>query len=91
MDRIARNHDVSRQSANHKIIIRLDHGILLRECHIGGVVVQVEREEQNEWAVSFRSAAPSYVRGRPASNLQVTSCCSSKRLKHIAIFLFLFL
>ena len=49
MDEIARNHDVSRQTANHNIIIRLDNEILfLRGCptrsfsHMG---IVVEREE----------------------------------------------
>ena len=49
MDRVARNHDVSRPTANHNIITRLDHAILVLPCyprffsHMGAVVV--EREE----------------------------------------------
>ena len=49
MDRVARNHDVSRQTANHNIIIRLDLVILFLRgrlrfvSHMGSVVV--EREE----------------------------------------------
>ena len=50
MDRVARNHDVSRQTANHNIITCLDYTILLLPgcprffSHIGGTVV-VGREE----------------------------------------------
>ena len=50
MDRVARNHDVSRPTANHNIIACLDHAILLLpRCprffsHTGDIAV-VEREE----------------------------------------------
>ena len=45
VDRVARNHDVSRSTVNHNIIL-LDHEIFLREClrffsfftHMGGTV-----------------------------------------------------
>ena len=46
MNRVARNYDVSRQTANHNVIIRLDNEILFLRgffSHMGGVVV--EREE----------------------------------------------
>ena len=50
MDRVARNHNVSRQTIFHNIIARLDHAILfLPRCprffsHMGSFTV-VEREE----------------------------------------------
>ena len=52
MDRVARNHYVSRPTANHNIIARLDHAILLLpRCprffsHMGNAnTAVVEREE----------------------------------------------
>ena len=45
MDRVARNHDVSRPTANHNIIASLDHAILLLprcSSHMDGTAV-VER------------------------------------------------
>ena len=43
MDRVSRNHDVSRPATNHKIITLLDHAILQVLlpsffCHMGGNV-----------------------------------------------------
>ena len=48
MGRVARNHDVSKPTANHNIIARLDHAILLLpRCprffsHMGGTTVVEE-------------------------------------------------
>ena len=49
MGRVARNHDVSKPTANHNIIARLDHAtLLLPRCprffsHMGGTTVVEER------------------------------------------------
>ena len=86
MDRVARNHDVSRQTANHNIIAHLDHAILLLpRCprffsHLGGTVVVERIELWLEGVGNFfsKDLGASYAQGRPASNLQVTSCCASE-------------
>ena len=94
MDRVARNHDVSRQTANHNIIALLDHAILLLPRylkffrHIYGGTTVVEREElaARMGGQLFFSESRCILLPIPASNLQVTSCCASERLKHIGIF-----
>ena len=94
MDRVARNHDVSRQSANHNIIIRLDNEILFLRIffsHMVGVVV--EREElwlMNGQAVFFlRIAVPSYIFPQPSQ--QLAGCFMSyfrKTYRHLPIPIF---
>ena len=98
MDRVPRNHDVSSPTANHNIIARLDHAILLLpRCprffsHMDDTAI-VEREglaarmggQSLIKLVIFQRIAL-HLNSRPARNLQVASCCGSERLKHIGIF-----
>ena len=70
-DRIARNHDVSRQTANHNIMILLQ-GCSILFSHMGGTVVRtlvVVATSRMGGQLFSEDCGASYFRGSPASKL----------------------